>query len=216
MGTVSKTLDKRPIHTPYITTYDRVKTANGFKESSAYLKRYYSMIDAEIYFGDFYVEDIIDLDWALVQNTQPLYGYNSYIYDEVAQGSRHVSGKFSIAFSSPNYLNKILEQAKEDPITTMSSYVIPAHERVTDHIEGAINKNLEGEIDNPKHNCIWPQTFDIDIIYGQKTGVGDPVHVVLQGVKLVGVQSSVSGESSRAPQIEEIYTFVAQDIKTIA
>ncbi len=40
MGTVMKELDKRPIHTPYVTTYERTKTAKGFVESSALLKRY--------------------------------------------------------------------------------------------------------------------------------------------------------------------------------
>lgn len=49
MARAIKDLDKRPIHTPYITSFNRKKTENGIEITSAVLKRYYSVIDAEIY-----------------------------------------------------------------------------------------------------------------------------------------------------------------------
>ena len=113
----SQPLDQRPIHTPYVTTYHRRKTANGFSIDSAYLKRYFSMIDAEIFFGNEYVEDLATIDWSVNQNALPIFGYNSYTYDEVARGSRIISGSFTINFTSPNYLFDILKTAEEDSIT---------------------------------------------------------------------------------------------------
>jgi len=210
---VVKELDKRPIHTPYITVRDRKKSANGFQEGAAYLRRFYSPIDAEIYFGDYFVECCSGLEWTVQQNTQPLFGYNSYVYDEVAQGNRIIQGRFAITVPSPNYLYKMLETAREDPITTMESYVIPTHERIANKIIGAVNTDLQGEIDNPEHNCIWPQTFDIDVMMGQSTGVGDPVHYVLEGVKLTSCNVLFQYSANNA--VMEAYTFIARDIKTI-
>lgn len=210
---VVKELDKRPIHTPYVTARDRKKTANGFQEGSAYLRRFYSTIDAEIYFGDYFVECCNAIDWTVQQNTQPLFGYNSYIYDEIAQGNRIIQGSFGIVSPSPNYLYKILEEAKQDPITTMESYVIPTHERIANKIVGAVNTDLQGEIENPQHNCIWPQTFDIDVMLGQSTGVGDPVHLVIQGVKIMSCHHQFTYTATNT--VVEAYTFVARDIKTI-
>ena len=210
---VVKELDKRPIHTPYVTARDRKKSVNGFQEGSAYLRRFYSTIDAEIYFGDYFVECCNAIDWTVQQNTQPLFGYNSYIYDEVAQGNRIIQGRFAITVPSPNYLYKMLETAREDPITTMESYVIPTHERIANKIIGAVNTDLQGEIDNPEHNCIWPQTFDIDVMMGQSTGVGDPVHYVLEGVKLTSCNVLFQYSANNA--VMEAYTFIARDIKTI-
>ena len=54
----SRPLDQRPIHTPYMNSHHRKKTANGFEIDATYLKRYYSVIDAEIFFGNEFVEDI--------------------------------------------------------------------------------------------------------------------------------------------------------------
>jgi hypothetical protein len=42
--------------------------------------RYYSSIDAEIYFGDIYVGEIKNITWNIQQNSLPLYGYNSYTF----------------------------------------------------------------------------------------------------------------------------------------
>ena len=209
----SKPLDQRPIHTPYTNSHHRVKTAEGFKIDGTYLKRYYSVIDAEIFFGNEFVEDIAFIDWNVNQHVLPLFGYNSYTYDELARGSRIVSGTFDINFTSPNYLFDILKTAKDDSITNMKSYIVhtPA-----DSV-GAINQNLQGKgIDGNKYGPIWPETFDIDIIYGQNTGIGEPVHIFLEGVAIQSCQQVLSGSATDSPPvIRERYTFIAKDFKTV-
>ena len=101
-------LDRRPAWIDTNTEYHRVKTANGISVDSAYIKRYYSVIDAEVYFGNEYVEDVCDINWSIRQNVTPLFGYNSYTYDDVARGNRLIVGNFLINFTSPNYLFSIL------------------------------------------------------------------------------------------------------------
>lgn len=209
----SKPLDQRPIHTPYQTSYHRTKTADGFKIDGTFLKRYYSVIDAEVFFGNEFVEDIAYIDWNVNQNVLPLFGYNSYTYDELARGNRIIQGVFDINFTSPNYLFQILKTAKDDSITTMKSYTV----HVPQDSVAAINTSLQGKgIDGNNRGPIWPETFDIDIIYGQNTGIGDPVHIFLQGVAIQSCQQVLSGSATDSPpSVRERYTFLAKDIKTV-
>ena len=63
---------------------------------------------------------------------------------------------------------------------------------------------------------MWPETFDIDVIFGEKTGAGNPVHIIIKGVALKGCQMALSGAAAGVPpSIMEQYTFIAQDIRTV-
>ena len=208
-----KELDKTPAYVPRVQSYARQKTKDGLLESSAVLKRYYSSIDAELYFGHEYVEDIADIQWQVQQNHLPIYGYNSYTFDEIAVGSRIVQGNFSIRFTSPNYLFKILETAKEEQIMTMTSYKVASHDRILGEVQAPLDANLTGSITGTKRRELWPQTFDIDIVYGKPDGNFKETHVFLTNVRIL---SCSSGASSSSPTpITEVYTFVAKDIKTL-
>ena len=206
-------LDKTPVYVPRVKSYSRLKTKDGLLESSAVLKRYYSSIDAELYFGNEYVEDISDIQWQLQQNNLPIFGYNSYTFDEIAVGSRLVRGNFSIRFTSPNYLFNILNTAKEEQIMSMTSYKVASHDRILGEVRGATDPHLEGSIVGTKHKELWPQTFDIDIVYGKPEGTFKEVHIFLTNVRIL---SCTSGASSSSPTpITEVYEFVAKDIKTL-
>ena len=142
----STPLDKRPTYTPLLNTNKITRTENGYSVGQTTLKRYYSEIDAEIYFGNEYVEDIDYIEWSINESTIPLFGYNSYTYDEIAKGSRIINGSFTINFTSPNYLFQIIQSAHnvENLITNMKSYMIEDNSRdktvakekiITDNIE---------------------------------------------------------------------------------
>lgn len=210
-------LDKRPIQTPIITSFEKTKKGNSITLGSAFLKRYYSVIDAEIYFGNHFVEDINTINWTINQNVRPLFGYNSYTLDEVARGSRIVQGSFAINFISPNYLFDLLEVAQGESITNLKSYVVEQPSIKAGDVQGKINKSLRGIKQGNNTSPIWPQTFDIDVIFGQKTGIGNPVHVLLEGVAIMNCATGLSGyASSGPPAVQEMYSFLAKDIKTIA
>ena len=209
-------LDKRPVFTPYQTTTHRVKTSDGFKDDGAYLKRYYSVIDAEVYFGNEYVEEVCDITWATQQKTAQLFGYNSYTTDEVVQGVRTVSGQFSIRFISPNYLFQLLKSAEQPSISHMKTYTVPTYSRDELMPKGDIDTRMQFDFSEDNHHPIWPQTFDIDVIFGEKSGAGDAVHVILTGVKLTGSSIQISAAPGKGcPPLTEVYSFVAKDIKTV-
>lgn len=215
MADVKKYMDKTPLYTPFVTGYKRTKTADGLKESPyAIMKRYYSSIDAELYFGNEYVEDICDISYNLAQESLPIFGYNSYTADEIHVGSRLIQGSFSIRFTSPNYLFKLLEQATiQNAIYGQGSYVVPTHDRVLGEVHGAIDKTVKGEVAGDNHKELWPQTFDIDIVYGKPARGIREVHVVLEGVRIIAVTSGAS--VSNPNPLTEVYQFVAKDIKTL-
>lgn len=213
---IKNALLKTPLYVPYNSTLGRKKTADGVTEDNiATLKRYYSSIDAEIYFGDYYVEDISDIDYSVNQQVVPITGFNSYTADAIHVGSRLISGTFVIRFTSPNYLFKILEKAKEGSVlpSNVAAYSVPIHDRNYKAPQGQIDKSLSGQIAGTNREELWPQTFDIDIVYGGKSNVGEAVHVVLQGVRLTGC-TSIASASNPVP-ISEQYSFVAKDLKTL-
>lgn len=77
---------------------------------------YFSGCDVSIYFGDVWIDEINSLEFKLVENKVPIYGYNSYTWDAVAYGARMVSGSFVLNFREANYLNNVLKrysQSKE-------------------------------------------------------------------------------------------------------
>ena len=213
-------LDRRSAWVDTNTEYHRQKTVNGMVVDSAIIKRYYSSMDAEIYFGNEYVEDIYDISWSIQQNNAPLFGYNSYTYDEIARGNRLIHGQFMINFTSPNYLFSILSAANKanvSTITNMASYDVP---KLGSSVKPTFRKSAYGTREKGHHAAMWPETFDIDIIFGEKSGAGDPVHVIILGVAINSSQISLNaGPNSLTPSpggssVYEIYSFVAQDIRT--
>ena len=208
-------LDRRTAWVDGNIEYHRQKTTEGFAVDSAILKRYYSVIDAEVYFGNEYVEDVHDINWAVQQNVMPLFGYNSYTYDEVARGNRVIVGNFTIAFTSPNYLFSILKAANKANINlveNMASYDVP---KLSSTIQTVPRNSAYGTRETGHNSAMWPQTFDIDIIMGEKTGVGDPVHVIILGAVIQHCQTVLSASAAGTPPaIMEQYSFIAQDIHT--
>lgn len=203
-------VDNKPIYTNLVKGYSKHKTKDGYSIDSAFFKRYYSSLDAEIYFGNEFVEEVVAIDWQINQGQIPLFGYNSYVYDEIALGARLIQGNFVINFTSPNYLFKLLETAKQDSITDMGQYKI-TKTREEANIEERINTGTSG-IAMPDRAPIWPQTFDIDVIFGEKTSIGTPVHVVLEGVLIKGCSMSLNTSGS---PVGEVYSFIAKDLKTV-
>lgn len=182
--------------------------------SSAFLKRYYSNIDAEIYINGEWVEDISTIQWSIDQQTMPIYGYNSYIFDDIAQGSRIITGSFTLAFTEPRRLEEVIktylatnENAKkvsyEEVITQLSIKTVE------------LNRNGKKLISNKVHMPLWAgEKFDIDIVCGEyETTGGEAVHIILKDCYLTGTKSVRSKDGGVA---EELYTFIGRDFKTIS
>ena len=214
---ISTSKTTRKIHelrtTPGYTTYvtDVKKTLAG-AISSAQLKRYYSNIDAEIYFNGEWVEDIGTIQWTVNQQTMPIYGYNSYIYDAVAQGSRLIQGTFTLSFTKPRKIDDIIKQAMSSRQTTLSYEEIIA--KLDKNITVNLGRNGTDLRGNPEHKALWMNNrFDIDIVCGEYESIGDnALHIILQDCYLTDIATARGKDGGVA---EEQYSFIARDYKTI-
>ncbi|MGL4820710.1 MAG: hypothetical protein ACRC5C_12125 [Bacilli bacterium] len=70
---------------------------------------YYSGSDVRVYFGDMWVDQIVDIQFQLIESVAPIFGYNSYTYDAVARGNRIVQGQFTVQFTEVGYMQTILK-----------------------------------------------------------------------------------------------------------
>lgn len=69
---------------------------------------YYSGTDIRIYFGDKWVDEIVEIEWSMQEQVAPIFGFSSYTWDRVARGNRIVQGSFSINFKEAGYLQTIM------------------------------------------------------------------------------------------------------------
>jgi hypothetical protein len=60
--------EQRLRHRPHV-----VNTANNRGTSTV---RYYSSVDADIYLGNQFLDEVVSIAWQVQQNATPLFGYN--------------------------------------------------------------------------------------------------------------------------------------------
>ncbi|WP_257146744.1 hypothetical protein [Priestia megaterium] len=75
---------------------------------------YYSGTDIRIYFGDLWVDEIVEIEWSLQEQIAPIFGYSSYTWDRVARGNRFVQGSFSINFKEAGYLQTVINSLSSE------------------------------------------------------------------------------------------------------
>lgn len=195
----------RPLFTNYqYGTKGSMSGAGAFEVDRK--KKYFSSIDAEIYFGDHYIDEIINIQYTVSQNTLPLYGYNSYTFDDVAQGTRIIQGNFVINFTSAGYLLRLLEEIKKNKGTFMNS------QQISKDAEGTEEEFAAPEVRGVSDDPVWNAAFDIDVMFGQEDSIGGATHVIIQDAVITGCASQT--DTSGNP-IAESYSFIARDIRTV-
>ncbi|PFN24608.1 hypothetical protein [Bacillus cereus] len=75
---------------------------------------YYSGTDIRIYFGDNWIDEIVEIEWTVQEQLAPIFGYASYTWDKVARGNRLVQGSFSINFKEAGYLQTVLNSLSSE------------------------------------------------------------------------------------------------------
>nr|DAU23772.1 MAG TPA: tail tube protein [Caudoviricetes sp.] len=181
-------------HRPHISN-----TSNSRGEGYV---QYYSSLDADILFGGIFIDEVVNISWQVQQNAMPIFGYNSYTFDDIAVGSRLVQGSFTINFTEANYLTRVLQT-----MTTISRKMygedIPATSSFT-----ATDKKI-------RNTPIWDKGFDIVVGYGERSNRGASEYdqvVMLDCCQLTGCQQQLdyNGEP-----ILETYSFIARDMKFV-
>ena len=209
--------------------HNAVRNMAGTKEGSVSTidseieRKYYSSLDVEIYFGNIYIDEIVKIEYIINQNTMPLFGYNSYIYDQVVQGSRMVQGSFVVNFIQPRYLFSVLE-SMADVIDNKNQTVSgeggnQLSENNTD--EELMRQEEEENLIRIETNPLWNKSFDIDIMYGESVDIHNtirPKHNMLTGVVLISCEQEISSTNNPVlqgmppGQVFERYSFIARDI----
>lgn len=165
-------------------------------------KRYFSSIDAEIYFGgldNVFVDDIVQINWSIEQAVMPIFGYNSYTFDDIAIGARQVNGMFTINFTKSGFLYDVL--ASVEPMNRATFY---------QHIPEDTNIKWSSIFDK-EHLPAWDRSFNIIIGYGDyKQGGTNTTMTLLYCVQLTGCQQVLAPDGS---PIGEAYSFIAKDTR---
>lgn len=181
-------------HRPHISN-----TSNSRGEGYT---QYYSSLDADILFGGIFIDEVVNISWQVQQNAMPIFGYNSYTFDDIAVGSRLVQGSFTVNFTEANYLSRVLKT-----MTTIS--------RKTYGVDTPATSSFTAKDRQIRNTPMWDSGFDIVIGYGEKKNNSASEYdqvVMLDCCQLTGCQQQLdyNGEP-----ILETYSFVARDMKFV-
>jgi hypothetical protein len=76
---------------------------------------YYTGAQCRATFGDILVEELNSIQFDIVTNRSPVYGYGSTYYDCIAEGNYLVNGAFAVNYVHPQYVLAIIEGANISP-----------------------------------------------------------------------------------------------------
>lgn len=169
-------------------------------------KRYYSSVDAEIYFGDLFIDEVTSIEWAVQQQAMPIYGYNSYCFDDMAVGTRLVQGQFAVNFTKAGFLHEL---QKNTSLPRIARKIYGQDNKVESYFTDDFRKRL--------NMPVWDGGFDIVVGFGDHSKSTSSLantmyktYLVLDCCQITG--SMVQLDYNGIP-VQEIYTFMARDIK---
>jgi hypothetical protein len=126
--------------------------------------QYFSGVQASVFIGDIWVDDIVSLDYQVDHNREPIYGYGSQHFDFIPKGRILVTGSFTINFREPNYLWMILARYKVfNPDEIQNNKAALDYQRAADITRG----ELETFPNDPRKN--------FDLFMAQNTGSAEAV-----------------------------------------
>ena len=209
----NKELRNTPGYQNYVI--DTQKSITGVVDSSVY-KKYYSDISAELYFNGHWFEDITSVQWQVQRQTYPLFGYNSFIYDDVALGNRIIFGMFTINFTEPDKLRNIIGQSKINVDSNNNTASYETYSQTVNGTKITIDGTSTTLTGNDAHATIWSPRFDIDIVFGEADKISSsivlPKHIILWDCHLMNSQI---GMATNDGVLQETYQFLARDFKVI-
>jgi len=75
---------------------------------------YFSGSQTQVFFKDIWVDDLMRIQFAVIEKVRPVFGANSRYWDAVIGGQVMVEGRFSINFKEKAYIPIILDYARKD------------------------------------------------------------------------------------------------------
>ena len=92
------------IVSPFAEGNDNFRYANVSKFDSTY----YAGINVQVWFDDILYDDVVNLQYQVIEQVMPIFSYARYTYNFAARGSRVIQGSFSINFKRASYLLSLL------------------------------------------------------------------------------------------------------------
>ena len=155
------------------------------------VRRYFSSIDTDVYFGDYHVDEMVAFDFTIEERKLPIYGYNNFVPKRMITGQKMIQGSFAINFTRTFNLSTIL---KDVPTSIYANAYDETQFYCSD--------------DNA---ALFGKGFDITISYGDDKGEGsyNSCNQTLVGVYITSYRQAF--DTSGEP-ILDMYTFVAKDL----
>lgn len=160
------------------------------------IKRYFSNIDAEIYFGNENItNDLCEFSFSVEEKKLPVYSYNKFYPDIIIPGQRIVQGTFALNFTDGAYIRNILSKIDNSILNT--SY---------------FDEQIYNPSDDSKNKALWNKSFDITIGYGDYKSENPSYNATCQticGVQIMNVGKAISSKTGEP--ILEVYSFIGKD-----
>lgn len=99
----------------------RQTPSTSYQEVKGFSKEYFSGAQVQLYFGDTFIEEAVALEYSLMENVAPIYGFASHTFDRVARGTRLIQGSFTINFTETGYLQTVLDRLSNKMNTATGS-----------------------------------------------------------------------------------------------
>lgn len=165
------------------------------------IKRYFSSLDSEIFFGATQIEEVFAIDFTVAEPKLPIYGYNSFYPNRIVAGRRTVQGTFAINFTDTIYILNILDSIDDSVLKN-------DYEALIYRCPGEDSTGL-----GIGNSAIFTKQFDITISYGYGKS-NDPsyngCYQTLVGVQIVDYRQALDTEGN---PILDMFSFIAKDIR---
>ncbi len=199
----------------YYTYEGNLRDRNKFTSTvntSFGMKRYFSSLDTEVYFGAQQVDEIVAFDFTIAEPKLPIYGFNSFYANRIVSGRRTIQGTFAINFTGVFYLLNILNAI--DDSVLKATYTAPGSDTAIDY-ESLVGR-CEGDDSTGLgigNSAVFRKIFDITLSYGygksdNKTYNG--CYQTLVGVQIVDYRQALDTEGN---PILDMYSFIAKDLR---
>ena len=159
------------------------------------IKRYFSNIDADVYFGDKKIEDIVEIQFSVEEQKLPIFSYNKFYADIIVPGQRIVQGTFILNFTDGKYMDTVLSEIPDSVYN-----------------ETTFDQEKYNPGGNSKNSALFGKNFDIMLCYGDYKEENPSYNATVQTI--CGAQINNTGVALSAKTGEpilEVYSFIAKD-----
>lgn len=180
-------LDREKFTSTVNTTYTDIYGSN--------IRRYFSSIDAEVYFGDIRMDEMVAFDFIIEEKKLPIFGYNNFTPKRLLTGQKTIQGSFAINFTRTHNMAAVLAAVQD------SLYV---------------NEYEETQFYCSDDNqALFGKGFDITLSYGDHQGEGS-YNSCIQTLIGCYITSYRQAFDTSGEPILDMYTFIAKDLLTLA